>query len=86
MIFLLYLSIPIGIDPVETNDAWYIYYSDRIESDGSEQALRSVHSWTYRLCLSYRRMFPKYIAKHPRSSIQPYKFIVLFSCSGGLHE
>jgi hypothetical protein len=41
MIFLLYLSIPIGIDPVETNEAWYIYYSDLIESDGSEQTLRS---------------------------------------------
>jgi hypothetical protein len=38
MIFLLYLFIPIGIDPVEMNEASYIYYSGRIESHGSEQA------------------------------------------------
>jgi hypothetical protein len=38
IIFLLYLSIPIGIDPVETNEASYIYYSAL--SHGSELALR----------------------------------------------
>jgi hypothetical protein len=26
MIFLLYLSIPIGIDPMETNEAWVVKY------------------------------------------------------------
>jgi hypothetical protein len=40
MIFVLHLSIPVGINPMETNEVSYIYYSGRIESNGSEQALK----------------------------------------------
>jgi hypothetical protein len=36
MIFLLYLSIPIGIDPVETNEA-YVSHANHLLVTGSVQ-------------------------------------------------